>query len=189
MKLVLLKAISIPITEKGVQQAKDRRAALKTEKDIYAFDLIVVSPMRRTLETFSHVMVDYIEAGVPVIAHPIVREQFSESDDVGRSPIVIKEEWKDYKIDWSLFADEPEVWWYAGDVEDTSTLTVKSQQELNLKTDWEEEWSSVMHRASEFERWLRGRKEENICVISHGGFIEALVGPRMGNAQHCILNI
>jgi broad specificity phosphatase PhoE/Ca2+-binding EF-hand superfamily protein len=177
------------ITAKGVAQAQGRRAKLKEDPERWKFDLIVVSPMKRTLETYKEALADYIDK-VPTIGHPLVREQFSESDDVGDAPSVIKPLWPN--IDWSAFPDQPEVWWYPGPdftQDQIPSLTVQSQRDLNLKDDWEEPWGDVLVRASQFEDWLRGRPEKHICVVSHGGFIEALVGPRMGNAEHCILRV
>lgn len=87
-------------------------------------------------------------------------------------------------------------------------LTAATQRELQLKKGWSEPWPSVVERAHEFEQWLKQRPEKNICtslgviyflnsvlltrligVVSHGGFIEALVGPRMDNAQQCVLQL
>jgi Ca2+-binding EF-hand superfamily protein/broad specificity phosphatase PhoE len=178
------------ITLKGIGQAKARREELKKQAEHFKFDLIVVSPMRRALETYSHAMADYITAGVPTIGHPLVREQFSESDDVGDAPSEIKSAWPG--VDWSLFPDQPEVWWYAGETfttEEAKGLTVLSQRELNIRDDWEEPWELVLERAQAFEEWVRARPEKHICVVSHGGFIEALVGPRMGNAEHFIIKL
>jgi len=177
------------ITAKGVGQAQARREKLKENPGRWTFDLIVVSPMKRTLETYKEALADYLDK-VPTIGHPLVREQFSESDDVGDAPSVIKQAWPN--IDWSNFPDQPEVWWYPGPdftPEQIPTLTAQSQRDLNLKEDWEEPWGDVLIRASQFEDWLRERPEKHICVVSHGGFIEALVGPRMGNAEHCILRV
>eukprot|EP01127_Copromyxa_protea_P016942 TRINITY_DN5126_c0_g1_i3.p1 TRINITY_DN5126_c0_g1~~TRINITY_DN5126_c0_g1_i3.p1 ORF type:complete len:457 (-),score=71.30 TRINITY_DN5126_c0_g1_i3:678-2048(-) len=172
------------ITEKGVKQALDRKQELK--KHEFKFELIVVSPMRRTLETATHVLDDYISAGVKIIGHPLIREQFSESDDIGDSPHNIKLHWPN--VDWSFFPDKPEVWWYSG-LPDDPDRTILSQRELSITSPdgWEEPWVEVMKRAKEFQEWLRERPESHICVVSHGGFIEALVGPRLDNAQHCVL--
>jgi len=133
---------------------------------------------------------DYIKAGIPVVGLPIAREQFSESDDVGDAPKDIKAAWP--AVDWSNFPDEPEVWWYPGSElpeEEIKKLTVQSQREKSLQEDWEEPWGQVLARAAELEVWLQNRPEKHICVVSHGGMIEALVGPRMTNAEHCILKI
>eukprot|EP01127_Copromyxa_protea_P016940 TRINITY_DN5126_c0_g1_i1.p1 TRINITY_DN5126_c0_g1~~TRINITY_DN5126_c0_g1_i1.p1 ORF type:complete len:465 (-),score=82.18 TRINITY_DN5126_c0_g1_i1:60-1454(-) len=174
------------ITEKGVAQAEDRRAKLKELN--FQFELIVVSPMRRTLQTASIALKDYISAGVRMMGHPLLREQFSESDDIGDAPRDIKLYWP--RVDWSYFPDEPEVWWYSG-LADDPNRTVLSQRELSVASPdgWEEPWIDVLKRAAEFEDWLRTRPESHICVVSHGGFIEALVGPRLGNAEHCVLTL
>jgi len=175
------------ITAKGRDQARTRRTELAKSPDLFKFELIVVSPMRRTLETCHLALEDYINSGVKLIGHPLIREQFSESDDVGAAPKEIKAQWPN--VDWSNFTDEPEVWWYPGQNVDVHTLTVEAQRALNMTHDWEEPWEVVLQRASDFEEWLRQRPEAHICVVSHGGFIEALVGPRMGNAEHCVLRL
>jgi len=175
------------LTEKGVTQALERRAALRTQHDEFEYDLIVVSPMKRTLQTCSIVLADYLPSLKPLVL-PLIREQFSESADEGDDPQTIKKEWGE-KFDLSLFPDVPQVWWYPGEGVDPTTETVASQRERSLQGDWEEPWEEVLRRASEFEDWLRTRPEKQICVISHGGFIEALVGPRLGNAEHCLLSL
>jgi broad specificity phosphatase PhoE/Ca2+-binding EF-hand superfamily protein len=174
------------LTPKGVDQAKARGEQLKGTE----FDLVVVSPMRRTLQTFWECIGHSLDPSVPVIGHPLAREQFSDSDDVGDPPKEIKVLWP--RIDWSLFPDSPEVWWYPGPEfkpEEIPSLTCRQQRSSNLKDEWEEPWSDLMARASDFEKWLIARPEKRICVFSHGGFIESLVGPRMDNAQSCVLRV
>jgi len=175
------------ITPKGIDQAKARGVELKDHK----FQLIVVSPMKRTLETYFHCSgATGVNVDTPVIGHPLAREQFSDSDDVGENPVDIKAAWP--KVNWELFPDKPEVWWYPGPdytPEQTAQLTTQEQRDRNMKDDWEEPWAELMARASAFESWLVTRPEKEICVFSHGGFIEALVGPRMDNAQRCVLRV
>jgi len=92
------------ITPKGIDQAKARGVELKDHK----FELIVASPMKRTLETYFHVCGSSgVNVDTPVIGHPLAREQFSDSDDVGDDPAIIKAAWP--KINWELFPDKPEV--------------------------------------------------------------------------------
>jgi len=174
------------ITPKGVGQAQERGKQLATKK----FDLIVVSPMKRTLQTMREVIGTGVNVGVKIIGHPLAREQFSDSDDVGDVPAKIKAEWPN--IDWALFPDAPEVWWYPGPdytPEQVAKETCEEQRKKNMISDWEEPWEELMARASAFEGWLCARPESEICVVTHGGFIEALVGPRMDNAQECVLRV
>jgi len=174
------------ITPKGVAQARARGEQLKGIK----FDLVVVSPMRRTLDTFYESIGSTLPADVPVVGHPLAREQFSDSDDVGDPPAQIKI--LNPRVDWSLFPNSPEVWWYPGPqytAEDIPKLSARDQRSANIEDTWEEPWGDLMKRAADFEQFLASRPEKHICVFSHGGFIEALVGPRMDNAQSCILKI
>lgn len=49
-------------------------------------------------------------SGVPTLVHPLVREHFTDSDDVGDAPKNIKANWTHISnLDWSLFPNEPEV--------------------------------------------------------------------------------
>jgi len=181
------------ITELGVSQAKKRAEELAKTPELYDFELIVVSPMTRTLETCVNALVDYI-GKVPIIAQPLVAEQLTECDDIGKPPKVIKELWSEYPIDFGLLPDKPEVWWYPGPkavISNPENETMESQQKVYLSEEgeWEEPWELVLERAHKFENWLRERTEQHICVVSHGGFIEALVGTTLGNAEQAILEI
>jgi len=174
------------LTPTGIAQSQTRGVELKDHK----FDLIVLSPMQRTLETYKYVIGDGINRDVRVVGHPLAREQFTDSDDLGDKPSLIKAAWP--QIDWYLFPDSPEVWWYPGPgckPQEIVSETVEVQREKNLKDQWEEPWDQTLQRASAFESWLAHQPEQEICVFSHGGFIEALVGPRMGNAERCVLKI
>jgi broad specificity phosphatase PhoE len=118
----------------------------------------------------------------------MITEQITEDDDIGHPPHEIKEQWP--QVDWSFFPDEPEVWWYPGpNVSDLSTQTMETQRQLYLESPWIELWINVLQRASKFEAWLQTRSEGHICVVSHGGFISALVGKSLGNAEQCFLDL
>jgi len=176
------------LTEVGRGQANIRKDMIASN-DLWKFELIVVSPMQRTLETFELACADYI-GKVKVVVHPLVREHFTDSDDIGDAPTKIKEAWSHIpNVDWSYFPDIPEVWWYTKPNASPDSMNVEAQRKLQMEKAWSEPWPAVVKRAHEFEAWLRTREEKNICVVSHGGFIEALVGPRMDNAQHCVLQM
>lgn len=120
----------------------------------------------------------------------MITEQITEDDDIGQSPSSIKEKWP--AIDWSFFPDTPEVWWYPGpkvDPDQVELETMASQRKRYTESPWIEPWARVLKRASEFEAWLQTRSEEHICVVSHGGFISALVGKSLGNAEQCFLDL
>jgi len=181
------------ITQRGVEQSKKRAELLKENPNLYSFDLIVMSPLTRSVETCIVVLADYL-GKVPAIAHPLAVEQLTECDDVGKPPAVIKELWKEYPIDFSLLPDKPEVWWYPGPkalIPNPELETLESQQEKYLSEEggWSEPWELVLERAQQFELWLKNRPEQHICVVSHGGFIEALVGKSLNNAGQAILEV
>jgi len=181
------------ITDRGVAQAKARGSLLAASSHVFDFELIVVSPLTRALETCATALASYF-GRVPVIVHPLVVEQLTECDDIGKPPKVLKEIWEGYPIDWSLLPDKPEVWWYPGPSEvipNPEKETMESQQKayLSEQGEWTEPWQTVLKRAKRFENWLKARPERHICVVSHCGFIEALVGTSLGHGEQAVLEI
>jgi broad specificity phosphatase PhoE/Ca2+-binding EF-hand superfamily protein len=179
-----------PILSKtGREQAISLGEALSTNPH-FNFDLIVVSPMQRTLETLDLVIDPALRKSVPIIALPWLCEQVSQDDDIGHSLEFLKSKHPD--IDWSYMNDLPEVWWYPGPSVPPEKLheqTMESQRALFAQQPWEEPWERVLQRADRFERWLRASSAKNICVFSHGGFIAAMIGKTLRNADHCILTL
>jgi len=64
------------------------------------FQLIVVSPLRRAMQTAHLALETYIRQGVPVVAHPLATEQVTGSDDIGSAPFTLKQEWPN--VNWDL---------------------------------------------------------------------------------------
>jgi len=177
------------LSKKGREQAISLGEALRVNPYLN-FDLIVVSPMQRTLETFDLVIDPELRKSIPIVALPWLCEQVSQDDDIGHSLEYLKSKYPD--IDWSHMKDLPEVWWYPGPSVPPDRIheqTMESQRLLFAQQPWEEPWESVLQRADKFESWLRASPAKNICVFSHGGFIAAMIGKTLRNADHCILTL
>lgn len=110
---------------------------------------IVASPLRRTLYTALHAFKPLIEKGMPVIALPEICETADVPCDTGSDVSVLKEELKDKPVDLS-----------------------RVQEGWNVKTGkWAPTADALEKRAKEARQWLKARPEEEIVVVTHGGFL------------------
>ncbi|KAM5436470.1 hypothetical protein MferCBS31731_005748 [Microsporum ferrugineum] len=138
------------LTPFGEEQCRTLRANFPYHADI---DLIVASPLRRTIYTALLSFANIIqERGLKIIALPEIQETSDVPCDTGSDLADLKREVeeKGLPVDLSLV---PEDW--------------------NDKT--KEKWSanaqSVTVRAREARRWLKARPEKHIAMVSHGGVL------------------
>ncbi len=114
---------------------------------------IIVSPYRRALQTALPVA---RRLGLPLVVSALVRERFAFVCDVGTPRSALARAWPE--VDFSALA---EVWWPAA----------------------EEPVASLRQRAQEFRTMMAARADwPQTLVVSHWGFIFALVGEHIGNA-------
>ncbi|KAJ0410941.1 hypothetical protein ATCC90586_004294 [Pythium insidiosum] len=139
------------LTSKGIQQAKDAGQMLKEEIEQRGLqlDLVVVSPLDRTLNTYEHAFAD-IPVDAPVISLEIARETLGVCTCDRRLAMAPKRA-AHPRVDFRLVKDEHDEWWTRDHRE--------SDQEIEA-------------RAAELMRYLlEERPERRIAVISHSGFI------------------
>ncbi|KAA0152923.1 hypothetical protein FNF27_00100 [Cafeteria roenbergensis] len=112
--------------------------------------LVVVSPLRRTLETATQAF----GTSVPMVAVELVREAHGAHPCDKRSPV--SEIRKDFPhVDFSFISTDEDTW---------------------HNDDRRETIREVAERGHAFLRFIRSRPERNIAVVSHGVFLETLVG-------------
>jgi broad specificity phosphatase PhoE len=110
-------------------------------------ELIVVSPMRRTLQTAQQGLGWLIKRGVPVVLRPEWQENSDNPCDTGTDISTIAKEWPQF--DWS---------------------TVDPQ--FPAKTGvYEFSRQGLQERGIAARKWLRSRPEKVIAVVSHSGFL------------------
>ncbi|KAF3484348.1 uncharacterized protein GIQ15_03672 [Arthroderma uncinatum] len=138
------------LTPHGENQCRTLHANFPYHSQI---DLIVASPLRRTIYTALHSFEDIIrEKELKIIALPEIQETSDVPCDTGSDLADLKQEVeeKGLPVDLSLV---PEDW--------------------NDKT--KEKWSanakSVTARAREARGWLKARPEKHIAMVSHGGVL------------------
>ncbi|KAH8815171.1 histidine phosphatase superfamily [Xylogone sp. PMI_703] len=117
-------------------------------------DLIVVSPMRRTLQTAQQALGWLMERGVPVVLRAEWQENSDKPCDTGTEIPVMAKEW--LQFDWS-----------------TVDPVYPSKTGLYAFTG-----PALKARGVAAREWLRKRPEKVIAVVSHSGFLRASVSYR-----------
>ncbi|KAK4692386.1 hypothetical protein P7C71_g4807, partial [Lecanoromycetidae sp. Uapishka_2] len=112
-------------------------------------NLLVASPLRRTLYTTLYSFPSEIEKGIPVIALPEAQETADVPCDTGSDVDILKKEMKGKPVDLS-----------------------RVHEGWNSKTGrWAPTADKLEERARETRRWLKARKEKEIVLVTHGGFL------------------
>ena len=117
-------------------------------------DLLVASPMKRTLYTALVVFAPVLKAhpSMKVVALPQLQETSSIPCDTGSSRAELEKEFEGCPIDFSLVT------------EDWNSKIGK----------WGTTDEIVAERALEARQWLRSRPEKEIVAVAHGGFLHHL---------------
>ena len=132
----------------GIAQCHALKASVEAIQD--SLDLVVVSPLRRTLMTAA-LAFDQRE-GTPWVAHESVRERIGKNTcDKRRVLTEIQQEYP--TIDFGHMTDEDDVCWTPHHRETPAEMA---------------------KRGLEFMEWLRGRPEESIGVVTHSAFLSTL---------------
>ena len=125
------------LTERGREQCMKVREEMEGEE----VDLILVSPLRRTLETGSIIFKDRKLVGLECI-----REYIQNPCDYMEKIDEIKEDFKG--VDFSKIEEEEN--------------KIENEEDLG-------------RRVEKLKEWLKGRKEKNVAIVSHGAFLEFLI--------------
>lgn len=145
-----------PITKLGESQAQKARA------EIHQLELanVIVSPFTRTLQT-AHLIFGNTR---PFQINATVREQLSNSCDVGRPPHELA---KDYPhLDFDHLDD---CWWHDGE-KDHRGISVEPHETLQ-------------ERADGFAAFLKRESIHSTAIVTHGNFIRALTGIQPQNCE------
>jgi broad specificity phosphatase PhoE len=137
------------LTEFGLlSQCQDLATQLQTKLPLaQEIELIVTSPMRRTLQTVEQSLGWLIKRGVPVILLAELQENSSKPCDTGSSIAMMKKEWPQFNWD----AVDP---------------IYPSKTGL-----YEFSKDAITRRGIAARTWLRQRPEKVIAVVAHSGFL------------------
>lgn len=112
-------------------------------------DLLVCSPLRRTIYTTLLAFGSEVERGIKIIALPELQETSDIPCDTGSDVVILKQEMEGKAVDLSLLHED----WNS------------------KKGRWTADASSIDLRAKIARQWLKDRPEKEIVVVTHGGFL------------------
>lgn len=150
------------LTEKGIEQCKALAAKLESSFNFAPNACrIIVSPLRRTLQTVQYGLQWLRDRGVPTEVRAEWQETTDKPCDIGDHPTTIKGEWPDF---------------------DFSTLDPVYPQKTGM---YENSEDAFQKRASFAKQWLFERPEECIVVVTHSGFLKRVIkGPKYQNVEY-----
>ncbi|EXL47631.1 hypothetical protein FOCG_11789 [Fusarium oxysporum f. sp. radicis-lycopersici 26381] len=137
------------LTPLGEEQA---RGLISKCPELANVQLIVSSPLRRTLQTTLLAFSSQLKRGLQIVALPEVQEVSDMNCDTGSDLSVIKAEFQQQPVDFSLV----EPGWQ-----------IKEGK-------WAPVVGSILERAQAARQWLSKRPEEEIVVVTHGCFLHFL---------------
>ena len=137
------------LTELGEEQCRKLARDFPYQDSIGA---IVASPLRRTIYTALYSFKPRIDKGMQVIALPELCETADVPCDTGTDVGMLTEEMKGKPVDLS-----------------------RVKEGWNVKTGkWAPTAEVIIKRAREARQWLKARPEDEIVVVTHGGFLHYL---------------
>jgi glucosyl-3-phosphoglycerate phosphatase len=167
------------LSERGIKQCDMLNHILVNDKDhphsrvLLAADLIVVSPLMRTLQTAERVLGNIVHTSsfhhVKKIVFPLAAERLYLSSDVGSPKHVLQSHFPHWN-----FSHVEDPWWYTHDEEIMGPYEEWRPNGVYAVPGEPED--VFRDRMRGLKTWLDSREERNIVVVSHWGVIRALTG-------------
>lgn len=153
----------------------------ESEANLSDVDLLVVSPLQRTLQTAT-IGLDKVllnrpdDRFIPRLICPLAAERVYMEADVGRPRSVLEQEWPQF--DFSELPADDSPWWWTGDQETYTEWRVPGHYSV-----LGEPRDVFGKRMVRFKQWLQARPESKILVVAHWGTIFSLTGVEFENCQ------
>jgi broad specificity phosphatase PhoE len=139
------------LTERGIFQCQQLQGFYQNR--FKGAEVIVVSPMNRTLQTAAYVFSHFADK-IPWIALECIREQTGLRPCDRRSHISV------YKENYPFVSYE--------------SISTENDELFEKYGSSREPVEEVINRGREFIQWLKSRKEREIIVVSHAAFLRNL---------------
>lgn len=140
--------------EKGASRAREKISKLSPQPQV-----LIVSPLTRTLQTADLAFADYKG---PRVIEKLARERLYLSSDAGTTPDLLQAKFPQYD-----FSALERIWWFAGE-----KFPDNPRPEV-IDMEPEEEFKS---RCEELKSSLASRPEDVIALVSHWGVLRELSG-------------
>jgi len=168
--------------------AQARNLARDLAEHGHEVDLIVASPLRRTLETALILRRELGEA-TPLVACALCTERVCAACDRGTLVSELQREFG-AAVDLDDLSRRDQAWWPAA--EERSLWGAGGIEGVNggelpeappALEAYERSTGMLRARADAFGRWVAARPEQNICVVGHVAFFSALLGHQLKNCE------
>ncbi|KAL8736768.1 MAG: hypothetical protein Q9166_000134 [cf. Caloplaca sp. 2 TL-2023] len=146
------------LTSHGENQCLELRSKFPHHDSV---NLLVCSPLRRTIQTTMLAFEPEISRGVQFIALADFQETSDLPCDTGSDLNILKEEFKDKHVHLCML---PEDW-------------------NSKKGKWAPHQDAIAARCREARKWLKARDEEVIVVVTHGGLLHYLTEDWTGSLK------
>mmetsp|Transcript_24496 Transcript_24496/g.39494 ORF Transcript_24496/g.39494 Transcript_24496/m.39494 type:complete len:340 (-) Transcript_24496:200-1219(-) len=161
------------LTATGISQARRLNSEFKRRNMKDEIELIMISPLTRTLQTAHYVFFEDDEdfERIPKLVIPHIREKLWLSSDVGSNPSRLARTFTGFNFD-----HLSDFWWYQGP--NQHRIPPESWQIVHEEPDHE-----FMERLEKFREILSSRPEKHIAVVAHWGVIYAMTGIDFRNCE------
>ena len=166
------------LTPVGIQQAENLKEHLARRpsggRSFTAFDLVVVSPLTRTLETARHIFGRGRQPGTPAFLDPGTApagsHEATRGERVPAPRILVREEcrerWGEYVCDGRRRISE-----ILPEFSDFDFSEVAHEEDMFYTEDARESDEHCCERGIAFLEWLNKRPEKCIAVVTHSSFL------------------
>jgi broad specificity phosphatase PhoE len=153
-----------------------RSGAVAEAKGIETAELLLVSPLTRTMQTAHMGLEGVLREDIKKIVCPLASERLYLSSDCGKSRKELEIEYPHY--DYSMLGEDEEDWWYTVPEDDYEEWRPDGAYKCpgEPRADFEA-------RILKFKRFLESRQEQNIVVVAHWGVIKAISGESLDNCE------
>jgi broad specificity phosphatase PhoE len=149
--------VDCDITNIGVQQAKQAGENLGAE--ISSIDLVIISPLRRALQTASLLLENFPAKPSQILISKDAAEVMVDPCDIGSSPKKLAKEFP--KWDFSHLSEN---WWNGGLTQDETLAQMKDSKGLETEED-------AQTRIEALKSFLRSKDGGNVVVVCHSDTI------------------
>jgi len=151
------------LNQTGRDQAQALRERLKIEAPAGGYDLVVVSPLSRAIET-AHIVFRGLSARFIITPEQTETAKLElGSAQLGRSLPELTADFP-FLSEWDCSMLQPERNWKSGGAGWMHPLVAEE-------------------RVSHFKTWLHWLKEEKVVVVGHSGVLDPICGKKIGNCE------